>query len=214
MSYPGAKHELFRPFKMRSRHHWRQNENCRLLQSSRITSFYLRCNGENPELGRIQINDFRVLSLEFCSITSLTLNQGSHQEPLCLAAAQPWPLGESWALSQALRGSTPRGGPGAARRHLPQHPPRSPGRGGVRKALPTAPTRSSSAEQTHACREVLRLLAAQRAAFAGCCKNTYCSTAHPSCVGSNRYLLEFISGQEKGIYFQATEMNTFMTDNE
>lgn len=37
---------------------------------------------------------------------------------------------------------------------------------------------------------------------------------HPGWVGSDRYLPEFISGQEKGVYFQATEMDNFMTDNE
>lgn len=70
------------------------------------------------------------------------------------------------------------------------------------------------AEQNHTCQEVLQLLAAWQAAFTSCCKNTYHSTMHPGCVGSDRYLPEFISGQEKGVYFQATEMDTFMTDNE
>lgn len=51
------------------------------LMAHIVLSELLRRDGETPELGRMYINDFGVLSLEFCSLTSLTLEKTEQTHP-------------------------------------------------------------------------------------------------------------------------------------
>lgn len=82
---------------MRSHHNWRQKGKRQVIAELRdriVLPEIPRCSGENPELGRIQINDFGVLSLEFCSVTSLpkgTAGTGGRKETA--TPAPPWAAG-------------------------------------------------------------------------------------------------------------------------
>lgn len=133
---------------MRSCHHWRQNENGRLLPSSGITPFYPKCwdaMGKTlcwEELKLMVLGYFPWNSAPWLHWHSTREATGNRSAWLLLI---PGPWGRAGLSFRHWGLHTTAGGVRDSKETFAQHPPSSPERGGARKALPRAPSRSSSA---------------------------------------------------------------------